>query len=114
MRYPPGVSGDTIMRNDIALLWLRGFITAAYECGNRRSELATIRVGQFDRVPRIIRLKRLDTKSGKPRELGLSDELYALLTACAETRQPMTTSLADGHAGACAQCATSASYGARC
>jgi integrase len=65
-------------------LWLRGFTMAAYELGNRRNELQTLRVGQFDRIARIIRLKGLDTKSGKPRELGVSDELYALLTACCD------------------------------
>jgi integrase len=69
-------------------LWLRGFATMAYECGNRRSELQTLRVGQFNKVERIVPLKGIDTKSGKPRELGLSDELYQLLTACCAGKSP--------------------------
>ena len=54
----------------------------ACECGNRRNELAALRVEPFNQVDRIVRLKGIDTKSGKPRELGLSDELYQLLTVC--------------------------------
>ena len=69
-------------------LWLRGFVTMAYECGNRRGELKTLRVHQFNRIDGIVRLKGLDTKSGKPRELGLSAELYCLLAACCEGKGP--------------------------
>jgi integrase len=71
-----------------AFLWLRAYLTMAYECGNRKGELSTLKVGQFNRVRRIVRLKGKDTKSGKPRELGLSDELYALLVACSEGKGP--------------------------
>ena len=55
---------------------------------DRRGELMSLKVGQFDRIARIVRLKGLDTKSGKPRELGVSDELYALLMVCSEGKGP--------------------------
>lgn len=69
-------------------LWLWALLTMAYECGNRRGELQTLKVSQFNRIDRIIRLKGRDTKTGKPREVGCSDELYALLTVCCEGKQP--------------------------
>jgi integrase len=72
-------------------LWLRAFLTMAYECGNRCGELTRLRVQQFNAVEGIVRLKALDTKSKKARELGVSNELYLLLQACCEGKRP------DGH-----------------
>jgi integrase len=63
-------------------LWLRALLATAYTFGLRKGELLNLRVRQFDRVARTIRLNAGETKSGEGRVIKLTQDVYTLLQAC--------------------------------
>jgi integrase len=62
-------------------LWMRALITTAYTFGFRRGELLNMRVNQVDLVNRTIRLYRGETKSGEPRLVKMTEDVFVLLSA---------------------------------
>jgi integrase len=63
-------------------LWLRALLATAYEFGFRRGELLAMRVHQIDLFNRTIRLYRGETKSGEPRTIRMTGDVYVLLREC--------------------------------
>jgi integrase len=64
-----------------ALPWLRAFLETSYSFGFRKGELLNLRVIQVDLISRLIRLDER-TKSGKPRTVPMTNEVFKHLVAC--------------------------------
>ena len=62
---------------DIIAPYLRPIVTTALQTGMRRGEIFNMKWGNIDFATRNIYL--LDTKSGKSREIPISDKLYSVL-----------------------------------
>ena len=63
-------------------LWLRCLIACAYSFGFRKGELLSLRCSQVDLLNRWIELEGEDTKSGEPRKVKMTQEVYDRLCAC--------------------------------
>jgi integrase len=61
---------------------LRTLLAVAYSFGLRQGELLNLRVRQFDRLARTIRLNAGETKSGEGRLIRLTSDVAILLEAC--------------------------------
>lgn len=68
-------------------LWMKALITTAYTFGFRRGELLNMKVKQLDFANRTIELYRGTTKSGEPRLVRMTEDVYQLLRAlCMDSR----------------------------
>jgi integrase len=65
-----------------AQLWFRALVLCGRTYGWRESELIGLRVWQVDLAQRVIRLEPGTTKNSEGREVLMTDDLYALLSAC--------------------------------
>jgi integrase len=63
-------------------LWMRALLATAYAFGFRREELLDMRVKQISLIDREIRLYRGETKSGEPRQVKMTEDVFLLLTEC--------------------------------
>ena len=68
-------------------LWLRGLLAVAYRFGFRKEELLDLRVWQVNLLDRTIRLNRGETKNDEPREVGLTQDTWILLSALCAGKQ---------------------------
>ena len=81
-----GFIGDkeySLLASNCKDLWLRALIAVAYTYGFRKGEVLGLRVGQVDFLGKWIDLKEGETKSGEPRKVKMSNEVYELMKACA-------------------------------
>lgn len=67
---------------------LRALITVAYTYGLRKGELLRLRVKQLDFESKTIHLFAGETKSGEGRTVGMTQEVYDKLKACATDKGP--------------------------
>jgi integrase len=63
-------------------LWMRALLATAYAFGFRKSELLEMKVAQVDLIDKTITLHRGETKSGEPRLVAMTQDVYVLLTEC--------------------------------
>jgi len=64
-------------------LWLRAVLSVGYNYGWRAGEILPMRVSQIDLVDRTVRLEVGTTKNGHGRTVTMTQEVFALLQACA-------------------------------
>ena len=69
-------------------LWLRAMLAVFYNYGWRKSEVLNLRVEQVDRLARTIRLETGETKNDEARTVVMTKEVYDLLTACVQGKDP--------------------------
>jgi integrase-like protein len=70
-------------------LWLRAMLAVYHNYGWRKNEpLQKLRVAQVDLLNREIRLEVGDTKNGEGRTVTITDEVYTLLAACVQSKNP--------------------------
>jgi len=67
---------------------LKAIIATAYTYGLRKGELLRLRVRQLDFESRTLHLFTGETKSGEGRTVGMTQEIFDLLSACAKDKQP--------------------------
>jgi len=63
-------------------LWMRSLLATAYAFGFRKSELLEMKVAQVNLIDKTITLYRGETKSGEPRLVAMTQDVYLLLTEC--------------------------------
>ncbi|MFC1876681.1 tyrosine-type recombinase/integrase [Thermodesulfobacteriota bacterium] len=66
--------------------YLKGMVIMAYYTGMRRGEILALTWGHVDLEARVIRLEATDTKSGKPREVPVCEELHKYLDSIKKKR----------------------------
>lgn len=75
-----------VLKAHAVALWLRALLAVAYSYGFRKGELLSLRVGQVDLFSREIRLNH-ETKTGEPRLVSMTGEVYELLRACVSGKE---------------------------
>ncbi len=68
-------------------LWLRALLAVAYNFGWRKGELLAVRVRQIDLLAGTIRLEVNSTKNKAGRTVKMTQEVFALLSACVAGKQ---------------------------
>jgi len=66
--------------------YLKGMVIMGYYTGMRRGEILRLTWGHVDLDSRMIRLEAADTKSGKPRDIPILDELHNYLVSMKKKR----------------------------
>lgn len=69
-------------------LWFRAIVEVGRTYGWRVGELTQLRVRQVDLLGRVIRLDPGTTKNRDGREVSMTQNVYALLSACVSGKQP--------------------------
>jgi integrase len=93
LKEPPprkGFIGDAQygeLKRNAKYLWLRTLLALAYAFGFRKSEMLNLRCEQVDLFSGEIRLGH-DTKSGQPRLVPMTSEVYQLMVECLRGKNP--------------------------
>jgi integrase len=70
-----------VLKANAKHLWLRGLLALGYRFGFRKGEMLSLRVSQVDLLSKEIRLGH-DTKTGEPRLVSMTTEVYQLMLEC--------------------------------
>jgi integrase len=69
-------------------VWLRGFLTVAFNFGFRKSELLALHVKQVNLKDRTIQLLPGTTKNDKGRTIRMTEDVYQRLAPCVKGKKP--------------------------
>lgn len=76
------------LQNNAARVWLRGFLSVAFNFGFRRAELLSLRVNQVNLKERTIQLLPGTTKNDKGRTVRMTEDVYERLAPCVKDKEP--------------------------
>jgi integrase len=68
--------------------YLKPVLAIGYHTGMRKSDVTHLKWSDVDLVERVIRLRARETKNDEPREIPISDGLYAVLCEQFRKRDP--------------------------